>query len=587
MRRRRLLWQLYPPYLLITVFALLALSWYATSAVRELHLHETALDLQDKARLVEERLEHDQTLRHVNQVLGETRLLAQKAEARITVVLPDGLVVGDSEEEPARMANHADRPELIEAFHGQTGVSTRWSPTLSQEMMYVAVPVMDHGRIAGAVRASKSLASINRIIKSISIRFYISAVVAGLVVAVVSLAVSRRISSSLLEITRGAKSFARGELQHRLPVPDTEELRLLATAMNQMAAQLDSRLTTVINQRNQLEALLSSMQDGVLAVDEQEHVIILNAAAARLLGADPARALGRSIQEVVRNSDLQVFVAEILASEGYTRKEVVVDGTAEQYLDVHGAPLRDAQGHDIGAVIVLHDVTQVRRLETVRRDFVANVSHELRTPITLIKGFAETLLDGKPHTPEDVNRFLGIVSKQANRLHAIIEDLLSLSRVEQEHEGAQIEKQNTCIRGVLAAAIKDCEPKAEAKKISLILECDDQIRADINAPLIEQAIVNLIDNAIKYSDAGRPVQIGATAGNAEITIFVRDSGSGIPKEHLPRIFERFYRVDKSRSRALGGTGLGLAIVKHIAQAHGGKVSVETTIGEGSTFYIYL
>ncbi len=251
--------------------------------------------------------------------------------------MPDGLVVGDSDEEPAKMANHADRPELKQAFQGRRGISSRWSPTLSQQMMYVAVPLYENGHIVGAVRASMPLTAINRVIHSISVRFYISAVLAGLLAAAVSLAVSRRISRSLYEITRGAKSFARGELQHRLPVPETEELRLLATAMNNMAAQLDSRLTTVVNQRNQFEALLSSMQDGVLAVDDQEHLIILNASAAGMLGADPDKSLGRSIQEVVRNTDLQQFVADVLAGDGPARSEVVLESPAEQFLDVHGA----------------------------------------------------------------------------------------------------------------------------------------------------------------------------------------------------------------------------------------------------------
>jgi two-component system phosphate regulon sensor histidine kinase PhoR len=586
MRRRRLLWQLYPPYLLITVAALLALSWYATRTLREVHLQEVANDLQGKAQLVAESLETIRAIGQPEAVAAQTRQLAERAGARITVVQPNGTVVGDSEEDPARMMNHADRPELREALAGRVGTMARSSPTLGHEMMYVAVPLREGGRIVGAVRASVPLTPINRLVRSISSRFYVSAVVAGLVVALASLAVSRRISRSLYELTQGARSFARGELQHRLPLPETEELRLLATAMNHMAVELDSRLQTLVSQRNQLEALLGSMQDGVLAVDGQEHVIILNAAAARMVGADPQQGLGRSIQEVVRNSDLQKFVAEVLAGEGLAEAEVVVEGPSEQYMDAHGAVLRDAQGLKIGAVVVLHDITEFKRLAAIRRDFVANVSHELKTPITLIKGFVETLLDGNPHSPEDVDRFLGIIAKQANRMYAIIEDLLSLSRVEQE-DGGRIARENVCLRGVLEAALKDCEPKAGAKKIRLILDCDEKIRADLNGPLMEQVIINLVDNAIQYSEAGQTVQVGAAVSGAEVTLYVRDHGSGIPREHLPRVFERFYRVDKGRSRALGGTGLGLAIVKHIVQAHGGRISVQSTVGEGSTFHIHV
>jgi two-component system phosphate regulon sensor histidine kinase PhoR len=256
-------------------------------------------------------------------------------------------------------------------------------------------------------------------------------------------------------------------------------------------------------------------------------------------------------------------------------------------LQAHGNPLRDSRGTSMGTLIVLFDVTNLRRLERTRKDFVANVSHELKTPITSIKGFVETLLAGTLREPENAENFLHIIAKQTNRLDEIINDLLSLSRIEQETARGQIILATEKIPGVLQGAMQVCEAKAVAKNIQLTLDCPDQLQARVNAPLLEQALVNLVDNAIKYSEANSTVQVGAERFDSELIIQVKDQGRGIEKEHLPRLFERFYRIDAGRSRKIGGTGLGLAIVKHIAQAHGGTVKVESSPGKGSTFSLHL
>ncbi len=587
MRRRRLLWQLYPSYILLTVLALLAVTWYANAMIRHLHFEEVAANLEGNARLAEQQISRDVLPLEAAALQPLVHDMATRAFARVTVILPDGRVVADSEEDPGKMANHADRPEIVEALRGGLGTSTRWSPTLDEQMMYVAVPITRGGQAVGVVRTAVPLTVVSRTLSRIAVRLYAVAAAALVVVAGLSLVAWRRIHRSLRDLTEAAEALARGEHGRHLPASDPMEFRQLSRAMNHMAGELKSRLQTVLQQRNQLEALLSSMQDGVLAVDSWERLIILNDSAARLIGADVEKSLGRSIQEVVRNSDLQQFVAGALAARQPTRGEIVLEHGGEQFLHAHGAVLRDAQGQEIGAVVVLHDVTRLKRLENIRKDFVANVSHELRTPVTLIKGFMETLLDGQPHGPEDTERFLKIVARQAERLNAIIEDLLSLSRLEQEHEKALLATQDTAIRGLLQAAIRTCEPKAQARDIRLELACPEDLRTAVNGPLLEQAVLNLVDNATKYSEPGRSVQVRASPEGGELVVAVRDYGCGIAPEHLPRIFERFYRVDKSRSRSLGGTGLGLAIVKHIAQAHGGRVEVESIVGEGSTFTIRL
>ncbi|MHB8079203.1 MAG: ATP-binding protein, partial [Candidatus Krumholzibacteriia bacterium] len=344
-------------------------------------------------------------------------------------------------------------------------------------------------------------------------------------------------------------------------------------------------------QRGEREAVLASMLEGVLAVDGEERVIVLNLAAARLLRVEIPRALGRPLGEVARNADLRRFVGGVLAARAAREGEFRLDDPAragsERIMQAHGTVLRDGAGSGIGALVVLNDVTRLRRLETVRREFVANVSHELKTPITAIKGFVETLLEGEAKDRAETLRFLEVVARQADRLNAIIEDLLTLSRIEQEETGDGIALAATAVCGPLQAALLACEPLAREREIPVTLDCAPDLEARVNAALLEQAVINLVDNALKYSEAGRPVLVAAMRTAAGLEIRVRDGGCGIAREHLPRLFERFYRVDRGRSRRQGGTGLGLAIVKHIVKAHGGTVGVESAPGEGSTFTIVI
>lgn len=588
MRRKPLFWQIYPSYVLIILLAILAATWFFSRELRVFYLDQVKSDLESRGTLFEERV---RGLLDVDDRAALDRLckdLGERSGTRFTVILPTGVVVGDTQEDPRRMENHAGREEVSRALQGQTAESMHYSRTLQENMMYVALPVFSRGKVLGVVRAARAVDEIRWELEGV----YRNAVLSGLIIAVVAglvgLYLSRCLSRPLERMRRGAEQFAQGRFENKLPTTGSREICALAGAMNVMAGQLDDRIRTIIRQRNEQQAVLSSMVEGVLALDNDERIIHLNRAAADLFQVSPEAVEGRRIQEVVRKADLQRFVERVLSTTGPVEGDVVLHGAeGDRFLQAHGTALQDGEGQNIGVLIVLNDVTRLHRLENIRRDFVANVSHELKTPITGIKGSVETLLDGAVERPDDAERFLGIIAKQAERLNAIIDDLLDLSRIEQGQDEKAIELLPSSIRAVLQSAMHACDIKARDKSIDLVLSCDPGLLADINPQLLEQAIINLVDNAIKYSDAGGAVWIEARSDERQTVIEVRDQGCGIAAEHLPRLFERFYRVDKARSRRAGGTGLGLSIVKHIVQAHRGRVTVDSQPGRGSTFSIFL
>jgi two-component system, OmpR family, phosphate regulon sensor histidine kinase PhoR len=298
---------------------------------------------------------------------------------------------------------------------------------------------------------------------------------------------------------------------------------------------------------------------------------------------DPWEIENRSIQEAIRNSELQKFTKNALQNNEGLECDIVFYQDKERILNVHSTTLLDAKEKRIGMLVVLNDVTRLRHLENMRQDFVANVSHEIKTPLTAIQGFVETLLQDIDKTPEDTHRFLSIIDRHVLRLVAMIDDLLNLSRIEGDSKRKEIVMVQTLVDDVIRNAVQMVEARTEEKKIRIQFQCEDSLSVEMDAPLIEQAVVNLLDNAIKYSELGSTIEVHAAKRNREVFISIRDHGIGIANEHIPRLFERFYRIDKARSRKLGGTGLGLAIVKHIIQAHNGKITVESSPGKGSTF----
>ncbi len=590
MKRRSLIWRLYPSYLLITVLSLFVVTWYAVSYMGDFYFKEKISDLKTRAILLGHNLAplvSDAMDAGSSDNLNEYCVqLGQETDTRITVVLASGKVICDSRESPSRMDNHGDRPEIKEALAGRTGSSIRYSYTMKTNFMYLAIPLRVSGEPT-VIRASVPVSTLETVLRSARGRIALGTLLAMVLASIISLLVTRWIVRPLREMKDGVERFASGNLRDRLPIPKTEEFAMLAKEMNSMAAQLDDKLKTVLNQRNELEVVLSSMVEGVIAFDREDRIITINDAAADLLRIEPDKASGRTIQEVIRNADLQDFIGRTVKASSPIEEEIVLYADGEKYIQVHGTHLEDPDGKVTGALLVMSDLTNIRTLERIRRDFVANASHEIRTPVTAIKGFIETLLDGAMEDPEVANRFLGIIGKHSDRLNAIVEDLLNLSRIEREAESGEIVLEPGEIVDVVEEAVEACREAAEARGVTVSLQCRDKQTLPMNRSLLVQAIINLIDNAIKYSEKGQDVHVKCETFETGIAIRVIDHGSGIPPEHLSRLFERFYRVDKARSRALGGTGLGLAIVKHIVQAHSGEVQVSSEQGQGSTFSIYI
>jgi two-component system phosphate regulon sensor histidine kinase PhoR len=479
-----------------------------------------------------------------------------------------------------------DATVLEQARAGRTTIASRYDVATGRRALVMAVP---HGPPAAAtaiVSLRADTTATDAALAASQRRLLAGTLACGAAALAAGYFLARRAAGPVLELRHAATQLAAGRVDAPLPATGLTELADIARAFGLLREQLVESGLTIGRQGSQQQAVLGSMIEGVLAIDARQRVLGINRAAADLLGVDLERIIGRPLHEVVRNPDLRRFALLAIDCREPVEDDLVLHGLRDRTIRLRGTALRDASGEG-GAVIVLIDVTDMQRLENVRRDFVANVSHELKTPVASIKGFVETLLDGAAEDPTDARRFLEIIARQADRLAAIIEDLLSLSRIEQAEGAGDLPRERIAVGGLLAAVTADCGPRAGDRSVAIEAECPGELVADVNSPLVEQALINLVDNAIKHSEPGRTIRLVAAAAGPDLVIRVQDEGCGIEPEHLPRLFERFYRVDRARSRQQGGTGLGLAIVKHIVQAHGGTVDVESTPGTGTTFTVRL
>jgi two-component system phosphate regulon sensor histidine kinase PhoR len=515
------------------------------------------------------------------------RRLGDEIGTRLTVVGTDGAVLADSHEEPSRMDDHGNRPEIAAAREAGFGLSMRHSRTVGTRMMYLARAVRDGGRLVGFVRTALPLTEVGARLSRVRSTVAVVAILASVIGIGVGFPFARRVTRPLVAMTRAAEAIAAGDYGAEVRSAARDEFGKLARSLDAMSRQLRERMETIERDRNEILGVLEGMVEGVVAVDRDERVLLLNGVAGRILRAEPRAVLGKPIWEASRILEVRDALRGAMDAGAERTAEIALPAPGrDRALVLRASPLRGGGGAVVGAVLVLHDVTELRRLEGVRRDFVANVSHELKTPLTAIHGLVETLLDD-PSIDEGKRReYLERIRVQSERMSSLVADLLTLSRVESGE--AVLDRSPLDLRERVRDSARRFLPAAEAKALRLetVLPQEPVVVLG-DAQALSEVVDNLLDNAVKYTPAGGRVWVRVDGGAGSAVLEVEDTGPGIAPRDRDRIFERFYRVDKARSRELGGTGLGLAIVKHIVLALGGEVSVESAPGAGSTFRVRL
>ena len=512
--------------------------------------------------------------------------VARPAVARVTLIAPDGRVLADSErtlESLASMENHADRPEVRAALAGGMGGDVRRSATLGAPLIYVAVPVSEAGRIVAVLRLAAPVEAATPAYESLRAVMLTGGAIALLVAFGIGLFVAGRVTRPVVEMQDVARQMSEGNFDVRASVRSPDEIGTLGRSLNVMAGRLREKIGDLEEEQAKATAVLDAMVEGVIATDGHDHIILINERARALFGLGKARAERQPLLEVIRNVDLHDVLGESrIAPVGtVVSREIKLAEPLERVLQVHAVPLRFT-GEARGVVMVLHDITELRRLEQVRTEFVANVSHELRTPLTAIHGYLETLLDGALEEPENARKFLEIVFRHTERLGRLTDDLTDLSNIELGRISLRLEP--TAVSDVADSVLAIIAPRAVAGQVSVEAKLPAGLpEVVVDRDRLAQILINLVDNAVKYTPKGGHVRVeGRVAERGMVEVTVRDTGVGIPRADLPRLTERFYRVDKARSRDLGGTGLGLAIVKHLVLAHGGELDIDSELWKGTT-----
>lgn len=508
---------------------------------------------------------------------------AQRSRARVTIVDPQGVALADSEHDPASMENHGDRPEIVAALRQGVGSATRRSATVNRDLHYFALRVSYDGAPGYILRLAVPVEDVHSSVAAVRWRIAWASLYAAAVALIFAYFFSRSFTWRIARL-RGFAEGLVGAHFSQTPLPDEDdELGALGRSLGTTAGQLRDLVDRVSVEAAQREAILSSMVEGVLAVDGSLRIIFANSSFAKVMGAPDPIPARTPLVELVRHPELREVLTRVLVSGESIKRRMQVPA-ADRTFEVQAAPL--SSGAVRGAIAILHDITHLERLERVRRDFVANVSHELRTPLTAIRGYSETLLEGALEDQENNRRFLEIIKAHSIRLNNIASDLLTLSDLESGKP--RREPEPVSVRAAIESAMRTVESEARLRGVAVSVGRIDDAQVLGDRLQIEQALVNLLDNAVKFNRPAGEVLFEVTrSGDDRVKITLMDTGIGIPHEDVPRIFERFYRVDKARSREVGGTGLGLSIVKHIIERANGTVSVESQLGKGSTFTVVL
>lgn len=590
---------------LLIVFSLAVVGVYLAHRERESLVDQLVARLEAQASLLA--AETPESL-----VFGDAwaRGVAARTKARVTVVAVDGRVLADSEEPSQQMENHGSRPEISDARHAGSGRSVRFSTTLNRDLVYFArsVPTAVVGPMF--LRLSVPLGEASQGFGRFRRDFLGIAGLSLAIASVIAVVWARGIARQLRRMVQFARGVSQGRIPERLPATTRDEFADLAAALNAMATDLTTTLERLEAEGRRSRTIMESMGEGLLVLDGRGRISLLNPAAEKLFGLEQGTALGHTPLEVIRSHELDDLVKEAARREAGATAEITLARIKRRTLAGTAVAMRDARGAALGTVLALRDITQLKRLEEVRMEFVLNVSHELRTPLTAIRGYVETLLDGGLADRDNARKFLEIIHRHSERLGRLLNDLLELSNIELEQTPLHL-RPVACAEAV-RQGVALLAPQADKKSIRLVTAIpDDLFPALADRDRLVQVLVNLLDNAVKYTPDGGTVTVTARAGSAGdaagldstqaaqtpnfqpsipgpwVEISVADTGIGIPEKDLPRLTERFYRVDKARSRELGGTGLGLAIVKHLIAAQNGALSIESTPGKGTLVRIAL
>ena len=518
-------------------------------------------------------------------------------DARVSFIRGDGFVLGDSDHDASEMDNHADRPEIVDALKKGIGRHIRTSDTVNQNMMYVAMAVQPGNADSPIVRLALSIVDLESSIREMWFGLIIGLVILFVLAAAVSYRVALGLTRPLEQITRVAKRIKNYEYQARVTVKKQDEIGELGVAINAMADSLQEQMKRIRQKEGQLESVLDNMINGIVMIDRKGRILLLNRMAEEVLGFSARELVGRHYAEAKQQYELSQIIDEGLARRQHLHDEITFYFPEERLVEINLVPVFLSAEEFAGVLLVLQDVSAIRRLERMRSEFVANVSHELKTPIAAVKGFAETLLGGAVDDPDTARSFLQIIYDESERLNRLIGDILELSKVESRRVPLQFSPVE--LGSFMEKTVELLASGAARKNIRLACVVENGIYVEADEDRLRQIVMNLLSNGINYTPEGgsvtlkvEPVQSGRSAAGADgdydhVRIWITDTGIGIPKKDLPRIFERFYRVDKARSRGSGGTGLGLSIVKHLVELHKGTITVESTVGVGSTFLIEL
>lgn len=509
---------------------------------------------------------------------------SRELDTRITIIYEDGTVLADTHEDPARMNNHLNRAEVIDAIRtDKMGTSIRYSNTVKADFLYVAIPA-HIGNETWIIRVSKQLTEIKDMNQHILNVAVVSILGTAVFALLMSIFVSKRITKPIDALTETANEIANGEFGRKIYIEANDQIGELAQSFNKMSQTLSSSMSELRQRNSELEAILNSMINGIIAVDQNKNIILINKFCFEILDLPQDYVVeNESMYKIIRNEEIAQMV-ECAILEGQSQMKELNYVHNEKILRIYVNPIIAATKEILGSIVVIQDVTQIRKLEQMRSDFVSNVSHELKTPLTSIRGFVDTLKNGAIHQPETAMRFLDIIDIESDRLYRLINDILLLSEIEsmdREPEQTEVE-----VSSVIEEVVDILELRANDKGLKLITDIESNPVIHANRDRIKQMMINLVDNGIKYTEKGE-VRVRVGAQGSWVVITVSDTGIGFNESHKERLFERFYRVDKGRSRSQGGTGLGLSIVKHIVLLYKGKISVTSQPGKGTTFEILI